>query len=405
MKTSLLLLLVACGGKPDGMVSLDSGTEVDAPGTLSCDTPTWRSEVIADGNAGTFTTYRLDSQGGEHVLYRNATTNKMVYATRANASTWRQIALPAACSSVIGDRYIPVEWTANQNLAIAPDDRVYVSCKNAVYSRALADATWTTTMLPPVFTNLAPDNFLRTQGSSIATGTDGALHLVTIDEKWETAPDELRGRSFTYWKRTQDAWSPSTISFYLPGTPDGLNMHGTRIALCADATGPRISGPGDTQVGPAFVEARPATGTQPWTTATLRFYGFGVAQGSGYQAACAIDAQGRAFHVHYDYGYEGSVNLLEVFRKGAGDPISVFTENGARFPDIAVDRSRVFVSYNLGDTLRLAILDGSDAATFDVDSDGVGQHTSLVVDSHGLPRIAYYDHAEARLKLAVASCD
>lgn len=63
------------------------------------------------------------------------------------------------------------------------------------------------------------------------------------------------------------------------------------------------------------------------------------------------------------------------------------------------------MSYAGADTLQyVAIENGTLSELYEVDRAGVGRHSSIQVDADGNPRIAYYDHGDARLKLAAFGC-
>ena len=390
----------------------DKGSDGKADGSAEqCAAPTWNIEVIASGNVGRYTTYRIDRAGDEHVLYRDDAAKRMVYATRAaGASTWQKSPVP--CTDVVEDVwvYAPHGHSANANLAVTDDGTAYVMCarpaqaadnsSGAVFERAAGATQWTQRDLPAVFTDLSAYSYQHSIGSSIAVAPDGTVNLVTHVRRSEpTHPETYDWSKVTVWTKAPAGFTKRFETDYAASEHTGWG--GTTLALCVGADAAHISGPalgygGTTSM---FTEMTLPAGATPTTTTMIAYDVGSFVNASGYEPACDVDTQGRAFHAAYDR----STQYVSLVRKGAGAPVLKFQDSGM-WPDVKTRGSSVFMSFNVEDTLKLYSLVGATEKVTDVDIDGVGQYTSMAIDDAGLPRIAYYDQSEARLKLATLGC-
>lgn len=372
-----------------------------ADDAAQCASPQWELEIIADGNVGRDTTYRIDRSGVEHVLYRDEAAGTMAYATRTQPEgAWEHLPIP--CRSV----------ERNSNLAIADDGTAFVICTSpteaspnhsgVVLERPRGASEWKRTELPAVFTDVSARGRQAPVGGAVSIAPNATVRVLTHVRRFPRSDErDYDWSRVTVWTKTDTGFVATRQLDYARSSQDG--WRDASLGFCTTDDAAIVSGPylqrSGTQTWATELKI-PTSGTAQPSLTTLVYYDErGFVNSSGGDAACALDARGRAYHTSYDVS-NGHVSLV---RKGAGDAIPVFLDSGL-WPDVKTAGASVYLSYNQDQSLRLySRVGGTDAVT-EIDGDGVGQHSSLAIAPDGLPRIAYYDQAEAQLKLATAHC-
>jgi hypothetical protein len=410
--TIMFLALTGCVESSEGEFTAQPAGTGGKSDSGSCAEFAWKKEVIASGDVGTYSTYRIEAGGTEHVLFHDDANSHMVYATRAaGGSAWKRIDIGCAsvASSDRGD-------ASNQNMQIGDDGTVYVMCSapdtgsfqwegnvpvrpvaGAVFERAPGANRFTQLDLAYEAPMWVGATRFPTIASSVAKAPDGTIFAVTVSE--------LRDQ-YSYFGQTTRLWKKGPGGFAVTATmgggSDGTGVKGSSVAMCIGDDGVRLSGAFQKPNGlVTFDEYRTNAAATAFTKAAtmLSFDPSTYVNTVGYEPTCAIDGEGRTFHAGYD------INSQELYllRKGAGDAIVKFHEQG-EYPSLATRGSDLFLSYGHEDALRLYWVVDGNGWYEDVDVDGVGEYTSLAIGPDGAPRIAYYDRGEARLKLATASC-
>jgi hypothetical protein len=381
-----------------------------------CANPDWSIDVVATGGVGRFTTYRIDALETEHLLFRDDNAMTMAYASRAKGASWERTTVPCfGLADELWD-YSARGHSANQNLAVTSDGTVHVACtlpsegstatsSGAVFSRAPGATSWTRADLPPLFgSNQNVSGWQYSRGLTITVDADDTVHAAVAAHFCEPGdPVDCSHQGIKYFRKAASAstYTAENVGWWFTGGTNPSVADG-QLALCVGSRGPRISAPFGFY-HTYMTEFAPVAGAESWGSAAMYGYDPGsFINAAGYEPACTTDDQGRTFYA----GYDNSAYSMFLVRKGAGEPIIDFTDElGTGHPDLVASGPRVLMSYAGQDTLRFVTVEnGIVTDPVEVDRAGVGRHSSIQVDAQGNPRIAYYDHAEAQLKLASFGC-